>query len=257
MRRWIGGLLTAGLLAVVVVSLTPTSGIRAQDANEDDQATAIADLQTRVAALETAVAGTPGAETGGKVLFEANAQTGFDEWTEGYFGGFTSQFTVKDGILVADVGGYTILYAPYLTTTPDYVLEAEIRQIPTSPGTPEPAFGTIAGLAARYKDNDYPKDNVGYVATTWGTGVELKGEDGSLLASSEKLIGADKVDPREGWHTYRLEVHGDSLRFLIDGTPVAKGTGATSTGIGEDGRVGVIASLGPLEVRSFRVLAWE
>jgi hypothetical protein len=38
---------------------------------------------------------------------------------------------------------------------------------------------------------------------------------------------------------------------------VAEATDARDTGFGEDGRVGILCSLGPLEVRSFRVLSWE
>jgi hypothetical protein len=286
-NRWIGGCLVVGVLAIVAVSLAPSAGTRAQNGTEDDNATAIADLQTRVAvletvqagdlepaqlqatqiadlqtrvaALETAIAGSPSTSASGEaVLFEANAQTGFDDWTDGYFGGFANQFTVQDGILVAEEGGYTVLYAPYLTTSPDYILEAEIQLIPPGPGTPETATNwTIAGLAARYKDNGFGEDDEGYTATTQGSGAEIEAEEFTSVGSMSGLPGAGLPDVSEGWHVYRFELRGDQLRFLIDGVLIAEGTDSQFTGFGADGRVGIVASLGPLEVRSFRVLAWE
>lgn len=286
MKRWFGAYLTVVLLTAVVAGSWFSFGTTAQQETGDERATgvaefqdwaseleadgegastAIADLQTRVAILETAVAspeevGPPvpaGSPVAGEILFEANAETGFDNWTEGYFGGFTNQFTTEDGILVAEEGGYTVLFAPYLTTSPDYILEAEIRLTPPGPGTPEPeVIWTIAGLAARYND-DAPEGDEGYLALTRGRSAELEAEESESLASISNLPGAGLPDPSDGWHTYRFELYGDNLRFLIDGVLIAEASDAKFKGYHVEGRVGVVASLGPLEVRAFRVIGWE
>jgi hypothetical protein len=281
MNRWLVGLL---LICVLVFAASVGFGTTAQEADSDARATAaaelqkwaegatekpdsdalISDLQTRVAVLETAVAsdesaspGTPGA---GNVLYEANAQTAFADWTEGYFGGFANQFTVRDGILVAEEGGYTVLYAPYLTESPDYILEAEIRLLPrpVEPATPDPwGLSTIAGLAARYFDASI-EDQEGYTAITQHGGAILRTIGRDRLDANSDLVEMGLPDPEDlDWHLYRFELQGDQLRFLIDGQLVAAAVDDRYRGIGTEGQVGIVASLGPLEVRSFRVLSWE
>src|SRR5688572_28610583 len=131
MKQLIGGLLVvcAGAMLFAAFRSSP-GGTLAQDDSAESQSSAIADLQTRVAVLETAVAEggateesdaaerpalslTPSA-AGGAILFEEPQETGFTQWTEGYFGGFGSnQFTSQDGMLVAEAGYWTVLYAPY------------------------------------------------------------------------------------------------------------------------------------------------
>jgi hypothetical protein len=249
MERWFGGYLAVGFLVVAVATLPAWLGTAAQDGAEGNESTA-------VAGGPAPTTGTPAGDT---ILFQANAETGFADWTEGYFGGSSNQFTERDGMLGAAAGGLTVLYAPYLTASPDYVLEVEVRLVPP-PGTPEADVGisyTIAGLAARYKDAPFGEPDEGYMATTQGTGAILVAQPVETLAANGDLAGAGLPDARVGWHLYRLEVRGDQLRFLIDGVPVAEATDARFTGFGTDGRVGVVASLGPIEVRAFRVLAWE
>jgi hypothetical protein len=140
MKKVLSGFFVLCLLATSFVAFRPSPGVTAQDDSADAQASEIADLQTRVAALETAVAGaesdteeaedsagrpvlsddegaTPAAGDG-EILFEEPAATGFNRWTEGYFGGFgANQFTVQDDMLVAEPGFWTVLYAPYLPET--------------------------------------------------------------------------------------------------------------------------------------------
>jgi hypothetical protein len=282
MNRWLVGLF---FILALVLAASVGFGTTAQEADIDARSTAvaelqewvegnaatpepdavIADLQTRVAFLETAVAsgepgspdGTPSAEN---VLFEANARTGFTDWTEGYFGGFSNQFTVRDGILVAEEGGYTVLYAPYLTETPDYILEAEIRLLPrpVEPATPDPwGLSTIAGIAARYFDASI-EDQEGYTAITQYGGAILRTISRDRLDANGDLAATGLPDPEDlEWHHYRFELRGDQLRFLIDEQLVAEAVDDRYRGTGAEGRVGIVASLGPLEVRSFRVLSWE
>ena len=105
MKQLIGGLLVVCALAMLFAAFRSSPGSTlAQDDSAASQSSAIADLQTRVAVLETAVAEgsateesdaaerpalslTPSA-AGGAILFEEPQETGFTQWTEGYFGGF-------------------------------------------------------------------------------------------------------------------------------------------------------------------------
>ena len=284
MKRWMSGYVATGLIVVLLLASQGALATSAQDTSDDAQATEIADLQTRVAALETQLAqesgerepsgssdlqtrvagaggepgGTPTSSTAaGPVLFEANAETGFADWTEGYFGGFENQFRDEDGILVADPGGYTLLYAPYLTTTPDYILEAEIRLTTPGPGTPEAFGGTIAGLGARL--GDWREGiRTGYTATTKGDNAGIDTDVIDSLAVISDLPTAGLPDVNDGeWHVYRFEVLGSQLRFLIDGVLILQVTDMQFTGVGFEGRVAIVTSLGPLEVRAFRVIAWS
>lgn len=293
MRRWISAGLVLAVLIVGLAGFAPSTGTSAQGDIDDEQATQIADLQTRVAVLETVqaersddpdalqatqlaglqtrVAGLETAISGQEtvstptvtasdeeVLYEANADTGWDGWTDGYFGGLSNQFSDEDGILTAAAGGYTVLFAPYLTTSPDYILEAEIHLLPPDEGTPETATRwTIAGLATRYVPNAATGDREGYLARTQGSSATIEDPAFGVLASASDLNGEELPNLLDGWHTYRFEVRGDELRFLIDNVLIAEATNDQINGFGEDGRVGILASLGPLEVRSFRVLAWD
>jgi hypothetical protein len=240
------------------VAMLETVQAERSDNPDAIEATEIAELQTRVANLETAIAGGPSVTSSDQtVLYEANADTGWADWTEGYFGGFSNQFTDENGVLTAAAGGFTVLFAPYLTTSPDYILEAEIQLVPPSDGTPGTAFGsTIAGLAARYLLSSSFSDREGYLARTQGNTASIESASSGGLGSIAELTGDDLPDIQHGWHTYRLEVRGATIRFLIDDILLVEINDDRFTGFGEDGRVGILASLGPLEVRRFRVLAW-
>jgi len=282
MKRWLIGFFVFSLLAMSFVAFPSSSSVTAQDDSAESQASEIADLQTRVAVLETAVAegqsgqSTSDASTGrpvlaeedgtpvageGEVLYEANQQTGFSGWTEGYFGGFSNQFTEQDGMLVAAPGFWTVLYAPYLPTTPDYIVEAEMRQpvstVTPGVGTPAPVTSTIAGLAVRYWNASWDEQG-GYTAYTWNDSPTLESPGDEAIANVTEPQLPFPPHPTDGeWHTYRVEIRGDTLRLLIDGALILEATGLQYQGYGELGRVGILVSLGAVDIRAFRVIAWE
>jgi hypothetical protein len=275
MKRWLSGFIALCVVAMSFAVLQSSPGTSAQDDSAESQASAIADLQTRVAVLETAAAG--GTETAGgghpalsltpeagdsAILFEEPAATGFREWTEGYFGGFgDNQFTVQNDMLVAEPGFWTVLYAPYLTDSPDYIVEAEMRQPPapatSETGSPVPIVSAIAGLAVRYWNESWD-EQAGYTAYTSATYSYIETPGDEELQVQLLLTGIEGPDPTDGeWHTYRVEIRGDTLRLYIDGMLIIEALGLEYQGIGEQGRVGILVSLGAVEIRSFRVMAWE
>jgi hypothetical protein len=277
MKRWLSGFIVLCMLAMTFAVFQTSSGTSAQDDSAESQASAIADLQTRVAVLETAAAGgTQEADAGSRpaltltsragdsaVLFEEPAATGFTDWTEGYFGGFgDNQFTVQDDMLVAEPGFWTVLYAPYLTESPDYIVEAEMRQPPNAvtpeAGSPVPIVSAITGLAVRYWNASWD-EQAGYTAYLSGGGYPYIESPGDESIQTQNLLpGIESPDPADGeWHTYRVEIRGDTLRFYLDGVLIIEALGLQYQGTGEEGRVGILVSLGAVEIRSFRVLAWE
>lgn len=60
-----------------------------------------------------------------------------------------------------------------------------------------------------------------------------------------------------GWHTYRVEAKGDTIRFLIDGILITEMSGAERGTITDGGRIGIVSSVALASVRSFRVLSIE
>lgn len=71
----------------------------------------------------------------------------------------------------------------------------------------------------------------------------------TTLVSPESLLS--------GWHTYRVETKGDTIRFLIDGVLVTELSGAECGPVTDGGRVGIGSSVVLASVRSFRVLSFE
>jgi hypothetical protein len=57
------------------------------------------------------------------------------------------------------------------------------------------------------------------------------------------------------WHTYRLELRGNTLTLYIDGTAVAEGSNNELLSPADDNSVGVFADHGiQVNVRSFKVI---
>lgn len=273
----------ATLFVIVLVCLVVAGGRAAPSTGaqgDDPQATVLADPQTRVARLETAVAGQPvggtatleavvtvtaasGTNAGAgtkQALYRADAHGGFAQWTDTYRGGFGNPWQVKDGNLVYGKGYYTIIYAPYLPRTPDYAVEAELRVTSIPTGEDCGCFPNV-GLVLRF-ERKVGGTEAGYSAgEEWNLGkppkvfARIQAAPFDTLGESLDVLGAGLPAPTSGWHTYRFEAQGSRLRFLIDGRPVLEATDARFHATGVHGRVGVAAAGVPVEVRRFAVLS--
>jgi hypothetical protein len=225
------------------------------------QATELADLETRVARLETAaagptLAGSPIAATpvAGGASYEATDTAAFAAWTDKYLGAFVDPWVVRDGILAFEGDfGYSIIFAPHEPAGPDYVIEAEVQV--TDSAVCEGLILCKFGLMARYVEDTAGTEDAGYEggvyvgAVTSSALIETYATLDTL--ASLDLGAAGLPDPTTGWHTYRFEVEGDHLRLLIDGVPVAE---ATDSRYAEAGQVGIFSNI-PIEVRAVRVFA--
>ena len=157
------------------------------------------------------------------MLYEADASGGLDEWD---VSGGWQHF---QGMLVND-GADSSIVAPYEPSLSNYAIEAEIQVV---------NFGRSFGLILR---------DGAVQATAYGGGAA------SITVEGKESQYEGWPQDRE-WHTYRLEVQGNTARFLVDGSPVTEmsdnrllsGTGG-SVGLWVDGGF-------QLNVRSFKVIA--
>ena len=130
-----------------------------------------------------------------------------------------------------------------------YAVEAEIRVMGWAEGVCDQNFGIVAG----------PEGGV-----VWGGGL-LHGCDGEIRArlidvsdwtdgyDRDRPLAATMFEPDRGWHTYRLEVRGNELRFLVDGKLVVEATDDMAR-IGDGGaQVGVWSQGARIAVRRIAI----
>jgi hypothetical protein len=196
---------------------------------------------TEVASPTAELTATPECEAG-CVLFEETWTEGRGEWAGGDDWQVAGDMLVSSG----DASGPSVLFAPIALDTPDYAIEAVVEIVRETNAYP----GSQHGLVAR------ATDDTAYWATiapTWcGAGRTV------LIVAAPQPIecvhnGAIAGEPRElesGQHTYRLEVQGTTIRFLIDGAVVAQ---AEDTGNLKPGQVGIWSMNVQLKVHSVTI----
>ncbi len=195
-----------------------------------DQASASSMLSTLQASGERPLSPEETSPLGVEVLYES-------DWSDGLSGWFgSSDWKSVNGMLVSDGtnnDSQLSITAPYaITVTPDYAIEAEI-QVLRSGGC------SSFGLVARAEE-----DRRGYRA-----GVNYCEFDGASLWDFPDIPHVP-YDPGTAWHTYRLQVVGNALTFIIDGTPVIS---AIDNRYLAPGRVGLWSDEVQLNVRRFSV----
>lgn len=247
---WIGS-----AFVLMVAALFPGGGADAQD---DAEAT-ISALQTQVAALSTQVASLPSGETPapsgepepGTVLYEANATIGLAEWSG-------PGWRELDGMLVTDgetAGRFAVPVDLRLVT--DYALEAEIQVVKVMAWQGDGSWGYECPEVASHfgyfllRDQEYE---------TFICYNDYGGSNNTYARISELPLSTfdpgpyRTYDPGQEWRTYRLEVKGNQMRFLVDQQVVLEVTDnqfLSDTG----GEVGFVCNYTQLALRSFRVIA--
>ena len=114
------------------------------------------------------------------------------------------------------------LRLPYQPRGDDYAVEVEIRVKDLAQGYSCQSVGMVAGA--------------GSGAPVWGAGLVFPCANAPTRARITDLsnvgesyhddpeLAAEPFEPEPGWHTYRLEVSGNRLRFLIDGEEIVSAT---------------------------------
>ena len=165
----------------------------------------------------------------GTVLYEATDDGGFEDWTG------SEDWQLVRGLLVNDGSNteFNLSFMPPYQPVGlnDYAIEAEIQL--------DRGCGSF-GLAARAEGEN------GYFGVIYPCR-----DDAHIFAGNEELSSRN-FTPGEEWHTYRLQVSGNVIQFLIDGIvygEVADNRYLTNSGIGLYSRETQIS------VRGFRVVA--
>ncbi|MHB8991623.1 MAG: LamG domain-containing protein [Chloroflexota bacterium] len=165
----------------------------------------------------------------GLILCSVDSSQGMGGWPA------TSGWSVVDGLLVSDGSsqGTAILAPCQPEGVADYAVEAEIQ---------------LVNLGHRQKFGLLARD--GYVG-----GIDSYSYANVRHASVGTLrstLAQRDFDPGDGWHSYRLEVRGNRVRLLMDGTLLAE---AMDNSYLSPGRVGLWNNRVQLNVRSFKLIA--
>ncbi len=177
------------------------------------------------------------------VLYQADASTGFDDWSNA--GGWVT----VSGMLVNDGSSDKPIFtaAPIEVPGSDYAIEVEIQWA---------RDGETFGVVARGEDDGGYWAGFGDVncydfweLALWAGPANLGGGCG-LDASN--IISKSDVKLDTDWHTYRIEVQGNIIRVFLDGTKILDTTDNRSL---TSGQVGVWSDGAQVNVRRFTVIS--
>ncbi|MGH8008861.1 MAG: hypothetical protein ACREQ3_17880 [Candidatus Binatia bacterium] len=175
-----------------------------------------------------------------ELLYQADWSDGLNGWEGGKDWKTLNASLLNDGTGPDDA--VNPILADFKPSTADYAVEAEIRVALSDDFTE--LFGFVArvdGKGGGYASGLY--DSYGYI---WYVNTD------SLCCGSTVTDG-DYFDLDSEWHTYRVEVKGNEIRSLVDGTVLAE---AVDNKYLEGDQVGLWSDEGTqLEVRSFKVFA--
>jgi 3-keto-disaccharide hydrolase len=179
----------------------------------------------------TSVAATPAAN----VLYAADWSQGPNGWNY-----LPAGWSIAGGMLAVDASGSgVVVIAPYLPPRADYAVEVEMQLRPQN-GTDASAFW---GIMVRELEGE------GYLCG--GVGPDGGSPNIGYGVASSQIATADGTFDTD-WHTYRVEVRGEAIRFFRDGELLVA---ATDNTFPEPGEIALLAKQTPLTVRSFKVLA--
>jgi hypothetical protein len=196
-------------------------------------------LGADVPAATTGAGGKPsGSMAAGTVLYQADADGGFEDWS--HAGGWHA----VSGMLVNDGSSDKPLFtaAPYQVGMPDYAVEVEMQRV---------REGYDFGVVVRGgEDGGYWVGGTRCNSEMWlwvwvGKAASGCSPNSSLTEKREVALGSD-------WHTYRVEVQGNAIRVFVDGTKVFE---TTDNRFLTSGLVGIWSQGAQVNIRRFTVMA--
>jgi hypothetical protein len=183
-------------------------------------------------------------DTPGTVLYQADWSAGFAGWNG------EPNWKILRGMLVSDGSRGGIIFSPFQPSRPDYAVEAEIQVLQMSDGCWD-----RFGFALFVRQSQFGRYR-GYVGPDRCYANVQAIMFGGGLGSDPSEVSRDLRRPFQtgaGWRTYRLEVSGNELRFLIDEYTIIS---SADNRLLEPGGVGLSAGGGTqINVRSFKVLS--
>ena len=150
-------------------------------------------------------------------------------------------------LLVNDgTGSRSLLVAPYTVDREAYAVEAEVRLMCAE--AYGGVFEVMTGIDAGSNDPVGSAVGAGFVTATDGDGPSV------ILTAGHDLLSETPWSIDNDWHTLRLVVRRNELRFLIDGNPVTEWSAAFGS---PRGRIGLWSDGAPARIRALRVLTLE
>lgn len=184
----------------------------------------------------------------GDTLYQANWSSGMNGWIGSNDWHVVSGMLVNDGTQYETDGNPTII-APYLPSSADYAVIADIQLVRYSDE------GSISGLDDFGIVVRSPEGGGGYsfiVCASAGFQSCGKNDDEVLLSDGNAApIDEMQYHPQSKWHTYRIEVKGDTITVLIDGGTVFQDTDNKYL---DAGRIGLWSNDSQISIRSFKVI---
>ena len=176
------------------------------------------------------------ATAAGTVLYQADTSGGLADWSGA--GGWQS----VSGLLVNDGSSHTAVFsgAPFQIPVPDYAVEVEMQYV---------RGGNSFGIVAR------GGDSAGYWAgfgDCYDDAIRIWSGPPPHSYYCDRAFAKTRMELDSEWHTYRLEVQGNSIRVLLDDTPVIETTDNLYLSAGQ---VGVWSDGAQVTIRRFSVIA--
>jgi len=172
----------------------------------------------------------------GEVLYQADWSKGIGGWIQAFGWKASNGLFLNDCSFSENEASKNWTEAPFNPGSvgiSDYAVEAQIQRVR---GADNDDFGIVVRSGYRAGINHSTTDAI---PTVWTVGYDL------LMAQGDYNPGSD-------WHTYRVEVRGNLITFLIDGAPLVR---VTDNRYLSGGSVGLWSYIAQLTVRSFRVIA--
>jgi len=158
--------------------------------------------------------------------------------------------TVQGGML--EVRDDRVIVAPVLSPIGNYAIEAKLRVRAQTPNAAGTFFGIyFRGVKPTIKSFSANGLSAGVLADTAPSLASSKAGFSSIEYGSPSYQPNADYKPGNSWHTYRLEVRGNSFRLLIDGQE------ATRIGPVNDlfsaRHIGLVAQFTWIEIGSYKV----
>lgn len=181
----------------------------------------------------------------GDVLYQA-------DWTKSASGFAGTGWTYLSGMFVSDgssAGTRQFLTASYQPPSIDYALEAEIQLVVNGN---QSVCGV--GIIARDEQSGGIRGGIGCPADAKykpSLVIQTDSVDGGIGLSNYGPVALQPYQLDTSWHTYRLEVKGNTITLFVDGQQRLQATDNTRL---KNGKIGIVGYW-PCSVRSFKVIA--
>jgi hypothetical protein len=173
----------------------------------------------------------------GDVLYKADWSDGMNGWAG------TPDWKHIPDMLISDGSVWIgMITPPYQPETQDYAIEAQIQLLNPVCGNTYQGFGLIA------RAEDEQRAIIGGINCHEAA---IASVNFGSSTSPFSTIAFQPFDPGKEWHTYRLEVKGNTIRLLVDGALLLE---EVDNAIFTNDKVGLFSGSAQINVRNFKVI---